>query len=58
LVRAPNRARALYGAATAAERTGAAVRARTHSSALLALLKKADESRPEAAAARAFLGER
>jgi hypothetical protein len=58
LEREPNRARALYGAAKAAERTGDAVRARTHYSALLELMQNADGTRAEPAAARAFLGER
>jgi len=55
LVREPNRARTLYGAARAAERAGDTTRARAHYTALASLMSEADAERPEPAAARAFL---
>lgn len=56
LEREPNRARALFGAARAAEAAGERARAQAHFTALRELMSEADASRPEAAAARAFLG--
>ena len=56
LTREPNRARALAGAARAAERGGNMDRARRHYTALAKLMDRADPDRPEAKAAKAFLG--
>jgi tetratricopeptide (TPR) repeat protein len=56
LTREPNRARALYGAARAAERSGNASLARTHYESLATLMANADTSREEARAAKAYLG--
>ena len=56
LTREPRRARALYGAARAAERAGDRESARKHYETLLELMAQADASRPEPAAARTFLG--
>jgi tetratricopeptide (TPR) repeat protein len=58
LAREPGRARALFGAARAAERAGDAARARAHYSALLELMATADPARPEPAEARRFLAAR
>jgi tetratricopeptide (TPR) repeat protein len=55
LEREPRRARALYGAARAAQQAGDTARARTHYTELLELLREADEARPELKAARQFL---
>jgi len=55
LAREPRRARALYGAARAAERAGQRQVARTRYRELLALMEHADTARPEPRAARAFL---
>jgi hypothetical protein len=56
LEREPRRARALAGAARAAERSADAAAARRHYTELLGLMAKADAARPEAAAARKYLG--
>jgi tetratricopeptide (TPR) repeat protein len=58
LEKEPRRARALYGAARAAEEAGLEDRARVHYAALLELLEAADPDRPEPAAARRFLARR
>ena len=58
LAREPNRARALYGAARAAESAGNASAARTHYESLATLMANADESRREARAAREYLARR
>ncbi|HEX5870633.1 MAG TPA: hypothetical protein VFY65_09470 [Longimicrobium sp.] len=55
LRREPNRARALFGAARAAELAGDAPAARAHYQHLLELMRAADAERGEARAARAFL---
>jgi tetratricopeptide (TPR) repeat protein len=55
LVREPNRARALFGAARAAERAGDAASARRHYQQLLEVMRAADAGRREVHAARAFL---
>jgi tetratricopeptide (TPR) repeat protein len=56
LVREPNRARTLYGAARAAEQAGDGGTARARYTALLELMSEADATRGEARAAREFLG--
>jgi tetratricopeptide (TPR) repeat protein len=56
LTREPNRARALFGAARAAERAGNRTVARARYEELLKLMDRADASRPEPKAARAYLG--
>lgn len=56
LAREPNRARAMFGAARAAEMAGDETRARQHFRELLELMKSADPDRPEPSAARRFLG--
>jgi tetratricopeptide (TPR) repeat protein len=58
LRREPNRARALYGAARAAQAAGERDTAADYYRQLLALMAKADADRPELAAARAFLDHR
>jgi tetratricopeptide (TPR) repeat protein len=58
LVREPNRARTLYGAARAAAMAGDRDRARAHYTALAELMAEADASRPEPRAAREFLAGR
>lgn len=58
LAREPNRARALYGAARAAEHAGDAAAAHTHYEHLLELMRAADAGRREVQAARAFLARR
>jgi tetratricopeptide (TPR) repeat protein len=58
LRREPNRARALHGAARAAEEAGEARAAAEYYRQLLALMERADPERPEPAAARAFLAGR
>jgi hypothetical protein len=58
LEREPRRARALYGAARAAELAGNLAAAGRHYTELLDLMKDADPDRPEPAAARAFLARR
>ncbi len=58
LVREPNRARALFGAAGAAERAGDAASARRHYAQLLEVMRAADDGRREVQAARAFLARR
>lgn len=55
LEREPNRARAIYGAARAAERAGDREAARRHYQHLLELMPAADADRREVQAARAFL---
>lgn len=55
LAREPNRARALAGAARAAEEAGRRAEAAAHHRALLAVMERADADRAETAAARAFL---
>ena len=55
LEREPNRARALYGAARAAELAGDTRKAKERYGELARLMAHADVSRPEARAARAFL---
>ena len=55
LTREPGRARALYGAARAAEKSGKKSVATTRYREVLALMDRADASRPEPRAARAFL---
>ena len=55
LAREPRRARALYGAARAAERAGNRAVARARYEELIRLMDRADPSRPEPKAARAFL---
>lgn len=52
----PNRYRGLYGAARAAEAAGNRERAATYYGGLVALARTGDGTRPEVAAARAFLG--
>jgi tetratricopeptide (TPR) repeat protein len=56
LMREPNRARALFGAARAAERAGNAAVARARYGELLQVMNRADVSRPEPRTARAYLG--
>ncbi len=58
LEREPRRARALVGAARAAELTGQAEQARRRYTELLELMQGADAERPEPAVARAFLARR
>jgi tetratricopeptide (TPR) repeat protein len=58
LVREPNRARALFGAAGAAERAGDAASARRHYEHLLQVMRAADAGRREVQTARAFLARR
>ncbi|MBW3654868.1 MAG: hypothetical protein KY444_02085 [Gemmatimonadetes bacterium] len=58
LRREPNRARALYGAARAAQASSQGDAARDYYRQLLALMAKADPDRPEPAAARAVLDRR
>jgi hypothetical protein len=55
LSREPGRARALYGAAVAAERSGDLAVARARYRELAALMARADRGRPEARQAREFL---
>jgi hypothetical protein len=55
LVREPRRARALFGAARAAEKSGNSVAARTHYAQLSRLMERADASRAEVRVAREFL---
>jgi tetratricopeptide (TPR) repeat protein len=55
LAREPNRARALFGAARAAQQAGNRAVARARYEALLKLMERADASRPEVKAAREFL---
>ena len=55
LKREPRRARALFGAARAAEAAGKADVARAHYAQLLEVMEHADASRPQPAAARRFL---
>jgi hypothetical protein len=55
LVREPRRARALFGAARAAEKGGNKATARTHYEQLSRLMERADASRSEARIAREFL---
>jgi tetratricopeptide (TPR) repeat protein len=54
----PNRFRAIYGAARAAELSGDREKAMTHYTALVALGAQADTERPELKQARAFVGQR
>jgi tetratricopeptide (TPR) repeat protein len=58
LAREPHRARALFGAARAAERAGKRQVARAHYEELARLMERADPTRPEARAARAFVARR
>ncbi|MEX1181836.1 MAG: hypothetical protein WEF86_01275 [Gemmatimonadota bacterium] len=58
LEREPRRARALYGAARAAELAGDTAAAARHFSELASLLERADAGREDAAAARRFLERR
>ncbi|MGH7718987.1 MAG: hypothetical protein ACREON_09125, partial [Gemmatimonadaceae bacterium] len=58
LKREPRRARALFGAARAAEKTGNRALARSRYEELLRLMDRADSSRREPAAARQFLARR
>lgn len=58
LVKEPGRARALYGAARAAEAAGDELRARGHYERLQGLLQGADPGRADLAAARSFLARR
>ena len=58
LVREPRRARALYGAAVAAQRAGDDAGARVHAGELLELMDRADPTRPEPAWARTLVSER
>src|SRR5687768_6214441 len=58
LAREPKRARALFGAARAAERAGKATSARRHYTELTELMNRADPARPELKAARAYLSRR
>ena len=57
LVREPRRARALYGAAVAAQRAGDEAGARLHAQELLELMDRADPTRPEPAWARDLVSE-
>jgi hypothetical protein len=54
----PNRFRAIYGAARAAELAGDREKATTHYTALVTLGAQADTERPELRQARAFVGQR
>ncbi|MBA3342937.1 MAG: hypothetical protein H0T48_14035 [Gemmatimonadaceae bacterium] len=56
LVREPRRARALFGAASAAEKAGNRAKATERYQELLALMDRADASRTEVRVAKAFLG--
>jgi predicted TPR repeat methyltransferase len=58
LAREPRRARALFGAARAAERAGQEEKARAHYTALLELMAEADADRPEPGEARRYLAAR
>ncbi|MBW3552731.1 MAG: hypothetical protein KY466_04425 [Gemmatimonadetes bacterium] len=58
LEREPRRARALFGAAQAAERAGRDAVAREHYAALLEVMEKADPTRPEPVVAKRALGRR
>ena len=58
LVREPRRARALFGAARAAEKSGNRVAARVHYEQLSRLMERADPARAEARIAREFLARR
>jgi tetratricopeptide (TPR) repeat protein len=58
LRREPRRARSLYGAARAAELAGDPATARARYTELLDVMAKADASRREPVAARAFLAQR
>jgi tetratricopeptide (TPR) repeat protein len=58
LVREPGRARALYGAARAAEKSGNGAVARARYEQLIRLMQRADPSRVEAKIAREFLARR
>jgi hypothetical protein len=58
LVREPGRARALYGAARAAEKSGSGAVARARYEQLSRLMQRADPSRAEAKIAREFLARR
>jgi tetratricopeptide (TPR) repeat protein len=58
LAREPRRARALFGAARAAEKSGGIAAARTRYEQLSTLMERADTSRAEAKIARAFLTRR
>jgi tetratricopeptide (TPR) repeat protein len=53
----PNRFRAIYGAARAAEMTGDRERARQHYSRLIEIVGPADTTRPEVTTARTFVAE-
>jgi tetratricopeptide (TPR) repeat protein len=55
LVREPRRARALFGAARAAEKSGNTSAARSHYEQLSRLMERADASRAEARIAKEFL---
>ena len=55
LTREPKRARALFGAARAAERSGKGTSARRHYTELAQLMDRADATRPEPKAAKAYL---
>lgn len=55
LAREPRRARALFGAARAAEKAGNRTVARARYQELLRLMDRADASRPEVRAAKMFL---
>lgn len=58
LEREPRRARALFGAARAAERSGDAAQARAYYAQVAELMKEADSARPELETAKAFLAKR
>jgi hypothetical protein len=58
LEREPRRARAIFGAAQAAERSGDTAQARRYYAELADLMRKADPERDEARVARAFLSRR
>lgn len=58
LAREPNRARAVFGAARAAELSGDRAAARTHYQHFMKLMTEADGEREEMKTARAFLGRR
>jgi tetratricopeptide (TPR) repeat protein len=55
LTRAPNRARSLYGAASAAERAGKRADARKYFGQFIALMVHADGERPEVSEAKRYL---
>ncbi len=55
LAREPKRARALFGAAQAADRAGKAASARRHYTELAQLMDRADATRPEPKAAKTYL---